>query len=443
MPSSIFSALRAGTDNNRSLSRPKSNGWRLSRHRCRAQVTCQGGSSNENDSATCNPRSSSDSFVSSHRSRWFASKRRKTISSFTAWTATLPISAGCRDSSNLALQALYSAESRPTGLHPRTSLSDAFQHVRARWSREKSSDSDTALLPTDSTTKDDGSPEATENMFLKPFVPIVEKGPPQLDVLSDLSRCSLERSSTLRACIERAGGDASVGEGSFRPLPEIKAWHRQPGRKLTSTVNRKVTPIPIPTVTSPQRRRVVLETSSAGSHEHSYSQIAEAGSCSACGSRRCCRRKSEEGLLVQWNDLILGGSLPLRNPSEQEQLDIGIDFVSSSSSSSITTLELPRGVLSDRPNDVEVSTPEVESQPVSSTKQQPFSVDDEGWSEETYSILTSRRRSVERNNSEASLSSCSSTVTTLLRDPIPFPRVRRVKFDEQDHETRDQFTINT
>ncbi|PHH82657.1 hypothetical protein CDD83_3208 [Cordyceps sp. RAO-2017] len=92
-------------------------------------------------------------------------------------------------------------------VHRRTSLTNAFQTVKARYSREKFSDTDEK---TDSgrSTKPLRSSGMARQLLTSPghTEPAAER-PPQLDVLSELPWDGLYRSSTFRACLKKAVDD--------------------------------------------------------------------------------------------------------------------------------------------------------------------------------------------------------------------------------------------
>ncbi|CAJ0542049.1 Ff.00g083560.m01.CDS01 [Fusarium sp. VM40] len=59
-------------------------------------------------------------------------------------------------------------------------------------------------------------------------MPLIEKNPPQLGPLPDLSDCNLERSSTLRACIEKPSDDFDVKHTSLCHLSKTDTCQREP-----------------------------------------------------------------------------------------------------------------------------------------------------------------------------------------------------------------------
>ncbi|SPJ73656.1 uncharacterized protein FTOL_03386 [Fusarium torulosum] len=58
--------------------------------------------------------------------------------------------------------------------------------------------------------------------------PLIEKDPPQLGPLPDLSDCSLERSSTIRACIEKSSEGFDVKHKSLCHLSKTDTCQREP-----------------------------------------------------------------------------------------------------------------------------------------------------------------------------------------------------------------------
>jgi hypothetical protein len=96
-------------------------------------------------------------------------------------------------------------------------LSSAFQYARERWTRNGRSSSNYSVLPVGSRIHitESSKPLLEDSEFAFPS-PVIDKDPPQLDPLPDMSACSLERSSTLRACIEVAPDDKHLAYKSLR-----------------------------------------------------------------------------------------------------------------------------------------------------------------------------------------------------------------------------------
>ncbi|SCV53105.1 uncharacterized protein FFB14_12935 [Fusarium fujikuroi] len=145
-------------------------------------------------------RSNSQNSSYSHLARWLKPKRRKTASS----------------STNFEKLSVSEVPGVPHLLNTAEDLSRAFQYSRERWTRNGSSSSNHTLFPFGSRiqTSQLSKPFLQDSEFAPPS-PVIDQGPPQLDPLPDMSSCSLERSYTLRACIEAAPDDKRLEDKSL------------------------------------------------------------------------------------------------------------------------------------------------------------------------------------------------------------------------------------
>ncbi|CCT71383.1 uncharacterized protein FFB20_13450 [Fusarium fujikuroi] len=145
-------------------------------------------------------RSNSQNSSYSHLARWLKPKRRKTASS----------------STNFEKLSVSEVPGVPHLLNTAEDLSRAFQYSRERWTRNGSSSSNHTLFPLGSRiqTSQLSKPFLQDSEFAPPS-PVIDQGPPQLDPLPDMSSCSLERSYTLRACIEAAPDDKRLEDKSL------------------------------------------------------------------------------------------------------------------------------------------------------------------------------------------------------------------------------------
>ncbi|KAH7145302.1 hypothetical protein DER46DRAFT_673034 [Fusarium sp. MPI-SDFR-AT-0072] len=146
-------------------------------------------------------RSNSQNSSYSHLARWLKPKRRKTASS----------------STNFEKLSVSEVPGVPHLLNTAEDLSSAFQYSRERWTRNGSSSSSHSVFPIGSRihVSELSKPFLQDSEFAPPS-PVIDKGPPQLDPLPDMSSCSLERSSTLRAYIEAAPDDKRLEDKSLR-----------------------------------------------------------------------------------------------------------------------------------------------------------------------------------------------------------------------------------
>lgn len=114
--------------------------------------------------------------------------------------------------------------------HHNDDLSDAYHYAKERWTRQgSSSSSNYTTMPYGSRVADTESSRTTaHNSEPELPMPLVEKNPPQLGPLPDLSDCNLERSSTLRACIEKPSDDFDVKHTSLRHLSKTDRCQREP-----------------------------------------------------------------------------------------------------------------------------------------------------------------------------------------------------------------------
>ncbi|KAF5616037.1 uncharacterized protein FTJAE_13166 [Fusarium tjaetaba] len=116
-------------------------------------------------------------------------------------------------------------------------LSSAFQYSRERWARDGSSSSNHTLFPIRSRVDiaELSKPFQQDSEFAPPSAAI-DKSPPQLDPLPDMSSCSLERSSTLRACIEAAPEDKSLEDKSLRSTTKCERITTHPKASAALTL---------------------------------------------------------------------------------------------------------------------------------------------------------------------------------------------------------------
>ncbi|KAF4971236.1 hypothetical protein FZEAL_9895 [Fusarium zealandicum] len=270
-------------------------------------------------------------------------------------------------------------------------------------------------------TEDESTPE--------PFISIVEKDAPKLKVLPDLPSCTLERSSTLRACIEKAADDINVEFGSVRSLPDAKICHRRLPLQESTDATRNVTPIPTMGFYRP-RRWANIEATPAQT-DQSIPSDEKGLHCPSCNSQRCCRRKPEN-LPTTWDNSTLVGSLSLRDPSQLEKLEQEKGNISRSRVSSITTIQLPPSIIAQQ---LSPKAAAQESGPASQSTnpvkvQSPF-VPSEGYATKPRTCSAPRERSLDPNGSQFSLASCSSASTAFCCDRIALARIKHMRFTGQ------------
>jgi hypothetical protein len=116
--------------------------------------------------------------------------------------------------------------------HPNDDLSDAYYYAKERWTRQgSSSSSNYTTLPYGSHVANTESSRTTaQNSEPELPMPLIKKDPPQLGPLPDLSDCNLERSSTLRACIEKSSDNFDVKHKSLCHLSKTDTCQREPNQ---------------------------------------------------------------------------------------------------------------------------------------------------------------------------------------------------------------------
>lgn len=225
---------------------------------------------------------------------------------------------------------------------PNADLSDAFHHARERWHHGRSSSGKSTITVPYSTDNDRKSSQATrdgseEELSLELHIPIVEKDPPQLAPLPDMSECSLERSSTLRACIERASDDFVVKYKSQRRPSKAKMHHNLPDRPKTYTARPKA--IPLTTLRPLERKKRIkgrpLPTRDTGT---CFKNIKPAAPLALSSRERCRSLPGDELQCASGRSVIVGSDI--KQVSEKN---------SPSRSTSIATLRLPPNVFEGSP----------------------------------------------------------------------------------------------
>ncbi|PNY27215.1 Uncharacterized protein TCAP_02845 [Tolypocladium capitatum] len=120
-------------------------------------------------------------------------------------------------------------------VHRRRSLTNAFQSVKAKCSRDKLSDSDDRT-DSGSSSRQRRPSRISKEMISSPIAakPMVDP-PPRLDVLSELPQDGLHRSSTFRACLEKAVEDINnkYGASSTSCLPDNQTYATSNGDRVT------------------------------------------------------------------------------------------------------------------------------------------------------------------------------------------------------------------
>ncbi|KAF4460175.1 hypothetical protein FALBO_13049 [Fusarium albosuccineum] len=329
---------------------------------------------------------------------WLTSKRLKTASLFTTWHRDVPVSkdTGYADPTGLALGP------RSTRSHPRKGLGDAFQHARARWTRERTSDKERTIYPIISITDVEMLPEMTQDeVMLEPLAHVVDPDPPQLDLLPELPHCHLRRSSTLRDCIEKAADDINVEYGATPSFPETKVdnctLEQSPDKG-----DGKVTSMPLIFL---RREQFAAGGSSTKPDDIASVQI-RGPACSSCWSRRSCCRRPETTVPAVWNKLILNELLPFRYSAKQGEVDQDTDGNCTSPSGSATALELSSSIVTTSSSRRHVSASDQKYQPISSIEDQITlgTVGDKGAAGDGM-LLAFETRSLDHNGSESSLNS--------------------------------------
>ncbi|KAF4991736.1 hypothetical protein FDECE_13937 [Fusarium decemcellulare] len=271
---------------------------------------------------------------------WLTSKRLKTASFFTTWHRDVPVpkDTGYANPTGLALGP------RSTRSHPRKGLGDAFQHARARWTRERTSEKERTII-----TDVEMSPEMTQdNVMLEPLTHVVDSDPPQLDLLPELPHCDLRRSSTLRDCIEKAADDINVEYGAAPSFPETKVDNRTL-EQSPDKGDGKGTSMPLIFL-----RREQFAAGGSSTKPDDIASVQIRGP--ACSSL--------------WNKLILNGLLPFRYSAKQGEVDQDTDGNCTSRSSSATALELSSSIVTNSSSRRHVSASDQKYQPISSIEDQ-------------------------------------------------------------------------
>ncbi|CEF87137.1 unnamed protein product [Fusarium graminearum] len=275
-------------------------------------------------------RSPSQNSSSSHISRWLKPKRRKTTASTSTLTNWEALS-GCKLAG--VPDILHIEETFPA---PRADLSDAFHHAQGRWNRDRSSSGKSTTVVSYSTTNDGKSSQTTQDDFEHELGPelsahAVEKDPPQLAPLPDMSKCSLERSSTLRACIEKPSDDFIVEYKSQRRSSKKTIHYELTNRSRPYTAPPKALPA---ATLRPLERKTRIKSRHLPSNDMAVCSKDKRPSHWAPDSKARCRSLPKEEFQWASGTSVTAGSV-VKHDSEQD---------SPSCSTSITTLQLPPNV---------------------------------------------------------------------------------------------------
>ncbi|KAH7182851.1 uncharacterized protein B0J16DRAFT_401062 [Fusarium flagelliforme] len=274
-------------------------------------------------------RSPSQNSSSSHIARWLKPKRRKTTSTSTwvKWEAlSNPKPAGIPN-------ILQRAEALSA---PRADLSDAFHHARERWSQDRSSSGQPTTGVPYSFNSDQRSSQTARDGFEQErspelSTPIVEKDPPQLAPLPDLSQCSLERSTTLRACIEKASDDFVIDCKSQRHTSKTNMHHNLTPRPRIPISRPKA--LPIATVRPLERKKRIKSRPLPPQDASTYSENNVLAPFVPDLKERCY------SLPRAGPHCAAGRSVTAEPDAKQDS-----EQESASRSTSITTLQLPQSV---------------------------------------------------------------------------------------------------
>lgn len=220
--------------------------------------------------------------------------------------------------------------------HRNDDLSDAYYYAKERWTRQgSSSSSNYTTMPYGSRVADTESSRTTaHNSEPELPMPLIEKNPPQLGPLPDLSDCNLERSSTLRACIEKPSDDFDVKHTSLCHLSKTDTCQREPiqPRILAQSYTSRPKSSSVAIPNSLERRKRGGSRSSP--YHDMISRIKNSGPL-----RYGCEPR--DGPLCASNH---HASAPDK-PSSVEDVKQSTDQESLSRSTSITTIQLPPSVL--------------------------------------------------------------------------------------------------
>ncbi|KAG8668863.1 hypothetical protein FPOAC1_008247 [Fusarium poae] len=328
MPSSIFSAWRAKSRKDVEPSSSES-------QKARVDGPEEPGGGDNIYNKPLNPsheRSPSQNSASSHITRWLKPKRRKTTTSTSTLTRWEELS-GCR-------RAFVPLDTETLNTS-RADLSDAFHHVRERWKGDRSSSGKSAAAVSCYTANDRKSSQTTRDDYEQESDPeisahIVEKDPPQLAPLPDLSECSLERSSTLRACIEKASDDFVVEYKSQRRSSKTTLHHELTSRPRIYTAQPKA--LPVVTLRSLERKKRIKGKPQPSRDVASHSKDKTLPHLEPDFKARWLGLPKEE---FQWASE--------KSVITRSDLKHDLEQVSPSRSTSITTLQLPPNVLEKPP----------------------------------------------------------------------------------------------
>jgi hypothetical protein len=220
--------------------------------------------------------------------------------------------------------------------HPNDDLSDAYYYAKERWTRQgSSSSSNYTTLPYGSRVADTESSRTTaHNSEPEVPMPLIEKNPPQLGPLPDLSHCNLERSSTLRACIEKPSDDFDVKHTSLCHFAKTDTCQREPiqPRILAQSYTSRSKPSSAAIPNLLERRKRKKSRSSA--YHDMISRLTN-------NEPLRCGCEPRDGPLCASNH---HASAPDKS-SSVEDVKQSIEQESLSRSTSITTIQLPPNVL--------------------------------------------------------------------------------------------------
>lgn len=185
-------------------------------------------------------------------------------------------------------------------------MADIFHNVKSKWGREKSSSEDTDLIRMASTQDSSDVHQDVEEVPNWSRV----SDPPRLEVLSDLSRHDLQRSSTFRAALEKAAIDINNKYGTVQSLPDTTSRRTQVSWLSTLPASVRMIPVPPRNYSRPTEQDNTIEAAAEKSVGAHTDAMVSANSCNACGSPTCCRRS--RGVPSLYIDKVLEETKDLR-----------------------------------------------------------------------------------------------------------------------------------
>ncbi|RGP63375.1 hypothetical protein FSPOR_8653 [Fusarium sporotrichioides] len=223
----------------------------------------------------------------------------------------------------------------------RADLSDAFHHARGRWNRDESSSGKSTTVLTYSPANDGKSSQTTRDDYEQESGPelsahVVEQDPPQLAPLPDLSECSLERSSTLRACIEKASDDFIVEYKSQQRSSKTTVHYELTNRPRIYTARPKA--LPVATLRPLERKKRIKSRHLPSQDMAARSKDKKPAHLEPDSKARCRSLPKEEFQRASGRSVTTRSEI--KHDSEQD---------SPSRSTSITTLQLPPNVFEKPP----------------------------------------------------------------------------------------------